>query len=154
MIHFKIATPERIILETDVDSVTLPTELGEITILPNHVPLVSNLAAGEIMYKAGGKQEFFAVSGGVIEVKSAEGGPASGGKDISEVIVLADTAELGHEIDIKRAEEARDAAKKLMEEKTVTGPAAIDAAAQFGKNLARIKVAHRHRTRKAPHVES
>ena len=44
--HFKIVTPERILLETEVDSVTLPTTLGEITVLPHHVPLAAQLAAG------------------------------------------------------------------------------------------------------------
>src|SRR3989344_9218330 len=133
-IHFKIATPERIMLETEVASLTLPTELGEITILPNHTPLVANLAPGEIRYKAGSKQDFFAVSGGVIEVRKNH-----------EVVVLADSAEFGHEIDLKRAEEARDRAKLLMLEKAGEPEAFQEAAASFGRNLARIKVAHKHR---------
>src|SRR6185503_19669714 len=99
---FKIATPERIMLETEVESVTLPTTMGEITVLPNHIPLVANLAAGEIKYKSGGSENFFAVSGGVIEVKGN-----------NEIAILADTAEFGHEIDVKRAEEAREEAKQL-----------------------------------------
>ena len=140
--HFKIATPERVMLETEVDSVSLPTTLGEITILPQHIPLVANLVSGEIKYKYQGKESFFAVSGGVIEVK------------FGEVVVLADTAEFGHEIDIKRAEAARDRAKQLMVESSVDQGAFMDAAAEFGKNLARIKVAHKHRTHKQPHVES
>ena len=142
MIKFKLATPERVLLDTEVESLTLPTQMGEITILQNHIPLVANLQPGEIRYRTAKGQEFFAVSGGVIEVKKNH-----------EVVVLADTAEAGHEIDLKRAEEARDAAKKLMTEKP-TDQAAIDAAAEFGKNLVRIKVAHKHRTHKSPHVES
>src|SRR3989344_3255035 len=124
MIMFKIATPERVILETEVESLTLPTQMGEITVLQNHVPLVGNLKAGEIKYKIQGKQEFFAVSGGVIEVKKN-----------NEVIVLADTAEFGHEIDVQRAEEARQRAEKLMSENVADQEKFIEAAAMLEKNL-------------------
>jgi F-type H+-transporting ATPase subunit epsilon len=143
MIKFRIATPERIMLETEVDSLTLPTTSGEITVLPNHIPLVSNLAPGEIRYKVGGKQEFFAVSGGVIEV----------GKN-NEVVVLADTAEFGHEIDVKRAEEARVWAKQLMSESYKDEKTMADAAAALEKNLARLRVAHKHRTHTHSNLES
>lgn len=143
MIKFKLATPERVLLDTEVESLTLPTQMGEITILPNHIPLVANLLPGEIRYKHQGKQDFFAVSGGVVEVKKNH-----------EVVILADTAEFGHEIDLKRAEEARDRAKQLMLEKAGEPKAFQEAAASFGRSLARIKVAHKHRTHKQPHVES
>ncbi len=143
MIKFKLATPERVLLDTEVESLTLPTQMGEITILPNHIPLVSNLHHGEIRYKTGKTQEFFAVSGGVVEVRKNH-----------EVVVLADTAEFGHEIDLKRAEEARDRAKQLMLEKAGEPEAFQEAAASFGRNLARIKVAHKHHTHKKPHIES
>ena len=154
MIKFKIATPERVILETEVESLTLPTQMGEITVLQNHVPLVGNLKAGEIKYQSQGKQEFFAVSGGVIEVKSTRGGSAFGGKNSTEVIVLADTAEFGHEIDVQRAEEARERAQKLMTETVLDQEKFAEAAAMLEKNLARLRVAHKHRTHKHPHIES
>ena len=47
--HFKIASPERVVFEEEVFSVSLPTEIGEITILPHHIPLISNVVAGEIV---------------------------------------------------------------------------------------------------------
>ena len=143
MIHFKIATPERVLLDTTAESLTLPTEMGEITVLANHIPLVANLVAGEIKYKHQGKTDFFAVSGGVIEVRKGD-----------EVVVLADTAEFGHEIDLKRAEEARDRAKRLMGEKVSDPKIFQDAAAAFGRNLARIRVAHKHRTHTSKNLES
>jgi len=138
---FKIATPERIMLETDVDSVTLPTTMGEITILPNHIPLVSNLAAGEVRYTHQGKQDFFAVSGGVIEIRANK-----------EIIVLADTAEFGHEIDLQRAEEARDRAQKMManaDDKTHAATSAI-----LQKHLARINIARKHRSHSHQKLDS
>src|SRR3990167_3058280 len=113
MIKFKIATPERVLFDA------------------------------EVRCQVANKREFFAVSGGVIEVRKNH-----------EVVVLADTAEFGHEIDLKRAEEARDRAKLLMLEKAGEPEAFQEAAASFGRNLARIKVAHKHRTHKHPHVES
>ncbi|MBX4191846.1 MAG: ATP synthase F1 subunit epsilon [Candidatus Doudnabacteria bacterium] len=134
---FKIVTPERIVLETDTESLTLPTTTGEITVLPNHVPLVSQLIAGEIRYKQNGKDNFFAVSGGIIEIK----------KD-NEIVVLADTAEFGHEIDIERAEKARDAAKSLMTDSYKDQKGFADASAAFQKQLVRLKVARKHHSHK------
>lgn len=140
---FKIATPERVLLDLEVDSLTLPTSLGEITILPGHVPLVANLAPGEIRYRHQGKQDFFAVSGGVLEVKKN-----------NEVIVLADTAEFGHEIDVQRAEEARERAKRVMIEGVKDEESFAAAAAMLEKNLTRLRIAKKHRTHTHPHIES
>jgi F-type H+-transporting ATPase subunit epsilon len=140
---FKIATPERIMLEVEVESLTLPTTLGEITILPHHIPLVANLVAGEIKYKTEGKENFFVVSGGVLEVRPD-----------GELVVLADTAEFGHEIDIQRAEEGREKAKKLMQEAVKDEKQFAGAAAVLEKNLARIRVAKKHRTHTHQNLES
>ncbi len=143
MIKFKIATPERVLLDVEVESLTLPTQMGEITILQNHIPLVANLAPGEIKYRAQGKTDFFAVSGGVIEVKKNH-----------EVVVLADTAEFAHEIDVTRAEEAKTRAQQAMSEGTKTDEAYIAAAANLEKHLTRIRVAHKHRTHTNRNLES
>ena len=141
--HLKIVTPERIVLETEIDSVTLPTQMGEITILPNHIPLVSNLAAGEMRYKHGEKEEFFAVSGGFVEVRKNH-----------EVVVLADTAEFGHEIDLNRAEQARQRAHEIMSKSYNDHKALADASAALQKHLVRIKVAHKHRSKNKPNIET
>ena len=138
---FKIATPERVMLDTEVDSVTLPTQMGEITVLPHHIPLVANLVSGEIKYKSQGQDNFFAVSGGIIEVK----------KD-HQVVVLADTAEFGHEIDLDRAEEARVAAQKLMSQTHKNEKSMADAVTWLERNQARVKVAKKHHSRKHPKI--
>lgn len=140
---FKIATPERIMLEIEVESLTLPTTLGEITILPHHIPLVANIVAGEIKYKSSGKDNFFAVSSGVLEVKHD-----------GEIVVLADSAEFGHEIDIQSAEKAREDAKKLMSESYKDEKSFADASAELGRNIARLKVAKKHRTHTHSNLES
>jgi F-type H+-transporting ATPase subunit epsilon len=136
MIQFSITTPERNLLNEEVDSLTLPTQFGEITILKNHIPLVANLVPGEIKYRKGEEESFFSVSGGFIEVKKG-----------NKVTVLADTAEFGHEIDIDRAEKAREDARKMMHESYKDEKNFADAAAILEKNLARLKVARKHRTK-------
>jgi F-type H+-transporting ATPase subunit epsilon len=136
MIDFSITTPERILVSEKVDSLTLPTEMGEITVLTNHIPLVANLVPGEIRYKMGGKDNFFAVSGGFIEVREG-----------NKVLVLADTAEFGQEIDLDRAEKAKAQAQKLMQESYTDEKTFADASAVLEKNLARLRVARKHKNR-------
>ena len=138
---FKIATPERIMLETEVESVTLPTTLGEITVLPHHIPLVANLVPGEIRYNLANKENFFAVSGGVIEVKRGD-----------QVVVLADAAEFGHEIDLQKAVQARLEAQKLMSQTHKSDKSYADAAAWLERSQARVKVAKKHHTHKHMHA--
>ncbi|OIO07280.1 ATP synthase F1 subunit epsilon [Candidatus Falkowbacteria bacterium CG_4_9_14_3_um_filter_36_9] len=96
IIHFEIVTPKRVVLKEEVMQITVPTMMGEITVLPNHIPLVASLQPGVIeIKKKDGLPEVMSVSGGFIEVL----------KD--KVVILADTAERAEEIDEKRAEEAR-----------------------------------------------
>ncbi|MCX6780134.1 MAG: ATP synthase F1 subunit epsilon [Candidatus Magasanikbacteria bacterium] len=67
-INLKIVTPEKVIYENNqVDQITIPTTTGEITVLPNHVPLVSILKSGEMIFKENGQENFFALSGGFLE---------------------------------------------------------------------------------------
>lgn len=143
MLHLKIVTPERTILDEQVESVTLPTDLGEITVLPNHIPLISNLRAGEIVFKKSGNENFLATSSGVIEVR---------GKN--EIVVLAETAEFGHEIDPSRAEQARERAQKMMQENYRDEKGFASAAVSLEKHLARLKVARKHRTHTPRNLES
>ncbi len=79
--RFKIVTPEREVFADDVESVSLITKDGEITVLPHHITLVTILLPGEIRYKKNGEELFIAVSGGFAEVRPD-----------GSVVVLADTA--------------------------------------------------------------
>jgi F-type H+-transporting ATPase subunit epsilon len=141
--HFKIVTPERVVLETEADSVTLPTALGEITLLPNHMPLVSNVVPGEIRFRRGEQEEFLAVSSGFAEFRP-----------VNQVLILADSAEFGHEINIQRAELARQEAQRFLTEVHHDEKSMAQASAAFEKELVRIRVAQKHRTRTQPHIES
>lgn len=131
-IKFKIATPERLVLETEADSISIPTQLGEITVLPNHAPLVANLVPGELAIRRGGRVEYLAVAGGFVQVQPG-----------SQVMILADAAERAEEIDLARAEEAKARAAKLQVEAKDDRQFAA-AAASLAKHLARLRVARRH----------
>lgn len=135
-IKFKIATPERVVYEAEVDQVTCPTQMGEITILPNHIPLVANLKPGELKIVENGEPRHIAVAGGFIEVRPK-----------NEVVILADAAEYEEEINLARAEEARERASKLMKEKIQSEEEYAEVLAALERSLARIKVARKRKYR-------
>lgn len=135
LIKFEIVTPERVVFRAEVKQVTVPTKNGEITVLPNHIPLVASLQPGVIEFlTAAGRIEIISVSGGFLEVL----------KD--KVVILADTAERADEIDLARAEEARARAEKTKTEaKHADDVSFTDSTAQLAKELARIKAVRRHK---------
>ncbi|MFA6548054.1 MAG: ATP synthase F1 subunit epsilon [Candidatus Magasanikbacteria bacterium] len=105
-INFKVVTPEKVIYENaELDQITVPTTTGEITILPNHIPLVTLINAGELLFKDKTGDHHFAVAGGFLEVK-----------ENNEVVLLADNAESATDIDLLRAEQAIAKAQQQMSE--------------------------------------
>ena len=138
-ISFQLVTPERTVLREELDSLSCPTSLGQITILPNHAPLVANLVPGELKAKNGGQEHYIAVSGGFIEVKKG-----------SEVVVLADAAEHHYEIDAERAEEAKKRAEEALRQVSVSDEEYAKVAAAMERNLSRIKIARKHAHKKTP----
>jgi len=135
-LKFEIITPERSVLKDEIDQVTVPTKEGEITVLPNHIPLVAALAPGEIRAKKNGEEILMAVSGGFIEVL----------KD--KVVILADTAERAQEIDEQRAEEARKRAEELKKMKTFDQTEFATIQSRIEKEVARLRVVRKHREHK------
>ena len=67
-LHLNIVSPERLIFDGDVDSVTLPATLGRFTILPNHAPIVSSLTQGRLTYLTEGEEQSIEVQGGVVDM--------------------------------------------------------------------------------------
>ncbi|MCW1888133.1 MAG: ATP synthase F1 subunit epsilon [Candidatus Moranbacteria bacterium] len=136
-IALKIMTPERLLLESEVVSVTLPVLEGEITVLPEHIPYIGALEAGEVrIVEASGKETSLVLSSGFVELHD------------NKLMILADTAELALEIDIERAEEARKRALELHKEEHLMGAEEYArTAAMLEKELARIKVGRKHRSR-------
>ncbi len=134
-INFEIVTPERVVLKEEILQITVPTKMGEITVLPNHIPLVASLLPGVVhVKKKDGSDEVMSVSGGFLEVL----------KD--KVVILADTAERAEEIDLTRLAEARKRAAEL-KEKARKGEevnfAEVNAAIE--RELARTKAVQRWR---------
>jgi F-type H+-transporting ATPase subunit epsilon len=134
-LKLRIITPERIVFdEENIDSVTLPGVLGEMTILPQHAPIMTELRPGPVLFRRAGEEVDLALSGGFMEVRD------------DTVIVLADTAERSDEIDLARAEEARQKAQEELQERQ----GSIDIAramAALERAQVRLRVVDRRRRR-------
>jgi F-type H+-transporting ATPase subunit epsilon len=104
-IHLEIVTPEKQLFSGAVEEVTVPSNTGYLGILPGHAPLLAELGIGEISYKIEGRTDFLFCSWGFVEVLP------------DRVVVLAQSAELASDIDIKRAEEAKSRAEKTLASK-------------------------------------
>jgi len=101
-INLEVITPERLVLRESVDEVVVPGLGGELGILPEHTPLISQLQTGILTYKQGSNSKQIHVSGGFVEVQP------------DSVSVLSDVAEKPEEIDLERAQQAREKAEKLI----------------------------------------
>lgn len=147
-LKLKIVTPEKLILEDTVDQVTVPTTEGEITILPDHIPLIAGLASGDVVAMAFGEHIPMAVVGGFIEVKNVPSAQAGNGMQ-TEVAILADFAEHVADITdeaIKQAEAKAEELKKMSDNKEVVDFEHF--AAELERSLTRVKIADKWRTRK------
>lgn len=133
-IRLEVVTQERIVYSDDVDMVVAPGVDGVLGILPHHAPLLTALRVGELKIRKAGQEEFYAVSGGFMEVRP------------DKVIVLAEAAEQAEEIDIARAEAARQRAERALKER----PPGADLAAMeqaLRRSRLRLQVARRRRRR-------
>lgn len=102
MLKLEIVTPEKRVVDTEVDSVTVPTASGEAGILPNHAPLISVLKPGILTYSNKGSAERFAIAGGFLEVSS------------DKVSIMTDAAESPDEIDADAARAEREEAERAL----------------------------------------
>ncbi len=129
-LKLEIVTPEGVTYSEQVEMVTLPGSEGEMGIYPNHVPLMTQVAAGEVAARRNGKDEFLAVGEGFVEITG------------DRVAILTDMAIKADNIDEAKAEEARKRAEarlaeKLDDEETVMVSAAL------AHSLAQLKVKRR-----------
>lgn len=129
-LHIKVVTPEKEILSEEADEVIVPTVGGELSILPQHVALLTQLAPGELQIKRGGRAEHLVVVGGFLEVGN------------NTVTVLADYAVAGVDISEAQAQQAKDRAEKAMKEKKSEVDFAA-AEAEFRRAILELKVAKR-----------
>lgn len=102
MLKLEVVTPEKKLVDKDVDSVTVPTSLGEAGILPHHAPLISTLKPGVLSFAVKGNTQRVAVSSGFVEVSN------------DRVSVLADHAETLDAIDIAAARVDKEEAERAL----------------------------------------
>lgn len=103
-IRCEIVSQDRMVFQGEADIVVLPGAAGEMGILPNHSPVLTVLQFGVVRVRSKGEDQFFTVAGGVAEVQP------------DQVTILADAAENVAEIDIQRAEQARQRAEQALKE--------------------------------------
>lgn len=131
-LKLEIVTPEAKIYSEDVDSVTLPGVEGELGIYPMHIPLMTQLAAGEVCARKAGQDHFLAVGEGFVEVTG------------ERVAILTDMAIKADDIDEAKADEARRRAEARLQEKLGADEhAAVQAA--LAHSLTQLNVKRRRR---------
>ena len=103
----EIVTPERPLIREQVDEVIVPAAQGYLGVLPGHTPLLVRLDIGQLSYRKGHETFYLLVAFGFAEILA------------DRVTILAQTAEKAEEIDLKRAETARDRAQELLARPTM-----------------------------------
>jgi F-type H+-transporting ATPase subunit epsilon len=100
--QLEIVTPEKKVVDTAAEEVQIPGKNGYLGVLPGHAPLITELAVGEITYCVNSQEQKLAVAWGFAEVLP------------NKVTILAETAERPSEIDVARAQQAKDRAQQLL----------------------------------------
>jgi F-type H+-transporting ATPase subunit epsilon len=131
-LKLEIVTPEAKTYSEDVEMVTLPGVEGEMGIYPQHVPLLTQVSAGEVIVRKGGQDYFLAVGEGFVEITG------------ERVAILTDMAIRAENIDEAKAEEARKRAEARLNEKLDDEEAAMVSAA-LAHSLAQLNVKRRQR---------
>lgn len=136
-IEVEIVTPRRQLFAGEVEMITLPGADGQMGVLRNHAPLLTILNIGEIvLHLPDGRQDYIAVSGGVVEVWP------------NKVIVLAQSAERADEIDIDRAQAALQRAQESIRNRSTQERRPVELALE--RSRVRLKVAERRRRQRTP----
>lgn len=131
-LKLEIVTPEAKIYSEDVEMVTLPGSEGELGIYPLHVPLMTQIVAGEVTALKQGKPHYLAVGEGFVEITG------------DRVAILTDMAVSEEHIDEARAEEARKRAEARLAEK-LTDEETASVQAALAHSLAQLHVKRRQR---------
>ncbi len=132
----KIVSPERKVFdESEYESITLPTENGEITVLPGHIPLIGKIIPGEIIARKLGIEDSLVTLNGFFKVNES-----------GEVSILSDYAVRSSEVEIAKAEEAKKKAEEAMKEKKSDKEFVI-AEAELRKTLLELKIAQKRNIR-------
>ena len=133
--NLKIISPEKQIFEGEIDELIAPTVTGEVTILPHHADILTQLSEGEMTVKSKGKETHIAVTGGFLQISN------------NEISVLADYAIKSEEINSQKALEAQKRAEEILKRKKEGVSERDFAAAQadFRRAAAQLRVANKRR---------
>ena len=129
-IDLQIVTPERLLVQEQVDEVEIPGSKGYFGVLPGHTPMLASLAVGELWYRKGQEKIYLSIAYGFAEVLP------------DRVTILARLAERAEDIDIERAESAR----RRAEERLAQSKSDVDyerARTALSKSLMRLQVSAR-----------
>jgi ATP synthase F1, epsilon subunit len=129
--HLEIIATDRIFFKGECEHLVIRAIDGLIGIMAGHEPLVTSLPTGEMKYMVEGKWHYAAISSGFIQVM-----PES-------AVILADSCELPEEIDIKRAEEARERATEMLRQKQSIKEY-YQTQAALNRAINRLKVSQKH----------
>ena len=122
-----IVTPEKLLVSEEVDQVNAPGTEGDLGILYDHAPILTNLRSGQMSYENDGETISLVVSGGDLEVTD------------NRVTVLAETGEFLHEIDRERAERAHAHAEKQLSQTALSEEEFIKAQKKLFRATARLE---------------
>lgn len=125
--QLEIVTPERLLVKTAAEEIIIPGMSGYLGVLPGHAPLITGLKVGEIAYRGEGEVKRLAVAWGFAEVLP------------DRVTVLAEIAEKAEEIDVARAQAAKQKAEDALKKAGTDGIS--DAQAALERAQARLDVA-------------
>jgi F-type H+-transporting ATPase subunit epsilon len=128
-LKLRVVTPTKILLEEDCDAVYSTSESGEFGVLPGHIPMTTTLAVGYTKFVNEGKETYLTTLGGIFQIEH----------DV--VTIISDTAELGDDIDVAKANEEKLKAEAILAEHTPDEANMTVAQIALAKSLARLKVA-------------
>ncbi len=131
-LNLEIVTPDKSIFNEVIESVTIPGTLGSFQILKNHAPLISTFDVGVVTVKSGDEPAYFSTSGGTVEVNN------------NKVLVLADSIEPIEQIDIDRAEKAKERAEERLKRKREKDVDEVRAAVALKRAINRINVKEKY----------
>lgn len=129
-LKLEIVTPDSKVYSEDVDMVTLPGVEGEMGIYPQHVPLLTQITAGEVIARKDGQDHSLAVGDGFVQITG------------DHVAIMTDMAISAENIDETKAEEARRRAEERLKEKMGSEEAAV-VSASLANSLAQLRVKRR-----------
>lgn len=132
----EIITPTKIVLNEEIDEITINTSDGEISILPGHINLFTKLVPGEATVKIGNKTESLAITGGFLELTN------------NHLSILADYAVRASDIEVAKVEEAKQRAEKAMKDKDREQEFEV-LQDDIRKAVLQLKVARKHHARRS-----